>query len=318
MTHITQHKTSQASIEQAAVQDTQRNEFVIALLTDLQRRGYSPFAWWRFFADSWRKSRATAHEHPQLSRSWARASLLMMALAATSLSVVWLFEGTLAALRLLPALLICLLLQQGDVYVHLGLNWRPSDGLFREQLGVPTTLTLTRGVMADVLLAHLLSGLVPPPAFTLSIYLSGIATDIADGLIARRTRWQTRLGGYLDGEADFFLSSFATLCALLAGVLPAWVAAIMLLRFAVPLIGALFSYFVAIRQLDFTHTIWGRSAGVAQALFLISVLIPKTLAHAIIPIHLPLLLVTLALLALAPVVEIRKTVIRWRRAASQA
>jgi phosphatidylglycerophosphate synthase len=236
----------------------------------------------------------------------------MVALAAAGFIVVWLFEGQPTALRLLPTLLIFLALQQGDVYVHLGLNWRPSDGLFREQLGIPTMLTLVRGVMADLLLAHLLSGVIPLVGFTLSVYLIGVATDIADGQIAWRTHWQSRLGGNLDGEADLFLSVSATLCALLAGVLPAWFAATILLRFAAPVIGALLSYFVAIRQVDFSHTAWGRSAGIAQSIVLITVLAPKVLVYLLAPIYLPLLLVTCALLLLAPVMEVRKNLRCWR------
>ena len=219
-----------------------------------------------------------------------------------------------AALRLLPALLICLALQQGDVYVHLGLNWRPDDGLFRERLGLPTTLTLVRGVMANLLLAHLLSGVIPPTGFTLGVLLIGIATDCADGQIARRAQWQTRLGGYLDSEADLYLSSATSLCAWQAGVLPGWVAAIMIFRFALPLLAAVLSYFVAIRQVDLTHTILGRSAGVAQAALLITILAPSPLAQLLAPLYLPLLLLTLAFMALAPLVEIRNNLTLWRDA----
>jgi len=108
-----------------------RSQFVITLLTDLQRRRYSPAAWWRFFADSWRQARTTAQAHPRLRRSWTHVSLLIAALAVAGSSIIWLLEGQTTALRLLPWLLICIVLQQSDVYVHLGLNWRPSDGLFR-------------------------------------------------------------------------------------------------------------------------------------------------------------------------------------------
>jgi|GEM_PF-508525 len=307
------HETARASsTELFSVQDTRHNEFVIGLLTDLQHRRYSPAAWGHFLADSWQKSWTTSKAHPRLTRSWMRVSALVIALATGAFAAIWLIEGQQIALRLLPMLLICLVLQQGDVYVHLGLNWHPLSGRFREQLGLPTTLTLVRGVLANLLLAHLLSGLIPLPGLTLAVYLLGIATDIADGQIARRTGWQTRLGGNLDGEADLLLYSSATLCALLAGLLPGWFAAIILLRFAMPLIGALISYFVAIRQVDFNHTAWGRSAGVAQSIVLIIALAPQSLAHLFAPLYPPLLLVTGALMALAPSMEIRKNLRFWR------
>lgn len=293
-----------------------RSRFAITLLANLRQSHYSPAAWGRFFADSWQQARITAKAHPRLVRSWARSSWLMGALAAAGLVIIWLLEGFPAALRLLPALLICLALQQGDVYVHLGLNWRPADDHFREQLGLPTTLTLVRGVLANLLLAHLLSGVVPANGFTLGVFLLGIATDSLDGSLARHTHWQTRLGGYLDSEADLYLYSSVSLCALRAGVLPAWVVVAMLSRFALPLLGAILSYFVAIRQVALTHTLLGRSAGAAQAALLITVLAPPIIARTLDLLYPPLLALTLALLILAPLIEISKTILRWRPSAS--
>lgn len=289
-----------------------RSQFVITLLTSLQQRHYSPAAWRRFFADSWQQARATARAHPRLVRSWVYVSLLMAVLAAAGIVATWLLEGKSTALQLLPALLICQALQQGDVYVHLGLNWRPDNDCFREQLGLPTTLTLMRGVLANLLLAHLFSGVTPASSLPLGAFLLGILTDTLDGHIARRTHSQTRLGGYLDSEADLALYSSVSLCAWLAGLLPAWVAAVMLLRFVAPLLGAVLSYFVAIRQVDLTHTVWGRSAGIAQAALLITVLAPPAIARVLAPIYLPLLALTLALLVLAPLIEIRKNITHWR------
>ncbi len=305
--------SSNAPADFIIVSSTTRNEFVVTLLTELQRGHYTPRAWRRFLADSWRKSWTTARAHSPLARSWLRVSLFMVALAAIGFSTIWLIEGQSTALRLLPTLLACLTLQQGDVFVHLGLNWRPWDGLFRERLGIPTSLTLARGVIANLLLAHLLSGQLPLPGFIISVYLIGIATDIADGQIARRTGWQTRLGGYLDSEADLFLSLSATLCTLLVGLLPTWIALLILLRFALPIAGALLSYFVAIRQVDFSHTFWGRSAGIAQAALLLIVLAPEPLAHLLAPVYLPMLLITPTLLVLAPLTEIRKHLRCWRK-----
>lgn len=230
----------------------------------------------------------------------------MSVLALGCWCVLWRIEGTQVAWHILPALLICLALELGDVYVHLGLNYHPGTGAFYEQVGIPTTFTLVRGVMANLLLAHLLSRSIPLTSVVLSAYLIGIATDIADGQIARRTGWLTRLGSYLDSEADLFLSISTVLCALLLGVLPVWLALAMLLRFIIPLLGALFSYFVAIRQIDFRHTAWGRTAGLAQAICLIFALAPGPLAHWVSPLSLPLMLLTLALLVLAVIMDVKK------------
>jgi phosphatidylglycerophosphate synthase len=236
----------------------------------------------------------------------------MASLAAVGFSSIWLVEDQQTALRLLPALLLCLALQQGDVYVHLGLNWRLPDGSFREGLGVPTTLTLARGVLANLLLAHLLSGVIPPSSLSLGILLIGSATDIADGQIARYTGWQTRLGEYVDSEADLYLSVSVTLSALVERLLPPWVAILMLLRFALPVVGAVLSYFVAIRPVHLTHTALGRCTGAAQVSLLIMVLAPYRLLLLRGLIYPPLLVGTLVLLLVTPLIEVSKNVVLWR------
>ncbi len=287
----------------------ERNEFVVTLLAALQRDHYTPRAWGRFFADSWRKSRQTAKAHPLLACSWARVSVGMGLLALAGWAVIWLVEGQRAALNVLPTLALCLAVQQSDVFVHLGLN-RDPDRQMRERLGLPTTLTLIRGMLAGLLVAHLLRGQIPPPALMLGVYLPGMATDLLDGLLARRTGWMTRLGGYLDGEADFYLFASVALCAWLAGRLPGWFALAMLLRFVVLIGGAIFRYFVSIQQVDFSHTFWGRLTGTAQALCLIVVLLPPL--PGLSPGLLPLLLGTLALAVLALLVEVRQQLGFWQ------
>lgn len=303
----------QAGKNDAAIDYPARNEFVVALLNNLQRDHYTPLAWWRFFADAWKQSRLTSREHPGLARSWAYVSALVSALTLGCWYALWHIEGRHTAWHILPALVLCLILELGDVYVHLGLNYHTGIHSLRKQLGIPTTLTLVRGMMANVLLAHLLSGRIPLTSVVLSAYVIGIVTDIADGQLARRTGWITRLGGYLDSEADLFLSISTVVCALLLGALPIWLALAMLLRFIIPLLGAIFSYFVAIRQIDLSHTSWGRSAGVAQAVCLIVLLASGNLSHLLLPPFLPLMLLTLALLGLATVMDIKKNLLFWKQ-----
>jgi cardiolipin synthase len=305
----TEETPVQAGKNDPAIDYSAGNEFVVTLLNNLQRDHYTPLAWWRFFADAWKKSRRTSREHPDLARSWAYISALVSSLTLGSWCALWHIEGMQIAWHILPALLICLVLELGDVYVHLGLNYHPDVGSCRKRLGIPTTLTLVRGVMANLLLAHLLSGRIPLTGVVLSAYLIGIATDIADGQIARYTGWLTRLGGYLDSEADLFLSISTVVCVLLLGTLPIWLALAMLLRFIIPLLGALFSYFIAIRQIDLSHTSWGRSAGIAQAVCLIVLLAPGNLIHLFSPISVPLMLLTLALLGIATFMDIKKNLL---------
>jgi phosphatidylglycerophosphate synthase len=303
--------TMQTSEPSAGPSPQNSHAFVVALLIDLQRGRYTPRAWWRFFADAWGQSWQTAQAHPALKHSWRRVTGFILLLGLLGWVVLWLVDGPQRTLRVAPALALCLVVQQSDVFVHLGLNLGP-DGRLCERLGLPTTLTLVRGVLAELLIAHLLRGLIPLPALTLGVYLLGLATDLVDGPLARRTGRLTRLGGYLDGEADLFLSAAVTLSAWLAGRLPGWFVAAMLLRFVVLIAGALFSYFVTLRQVDFSHTRWGRLAGTGQALCLLVVLLPGAPGQALAPLVLPLLLVTLGLAVLVPMMVLRQHLRFWR------
>jgi CDP-diacylglycerol--glycerol-3-phosphate 3-phosphatidyltransferase len=234
----------------------------------------------------------------------------MLLLGLLGWVTVWRGEGETVALKVLPLLALCLFLQQIDVFVHLGLNIAV-DGRLRERLGMPTTLTLVRGTLAGMLVAHLLLGMYLLPALTFSAYLVGLATDMVDGRLARRTGWVTRLGGYLDGEADFYLSASVMLSAWLAGLLPGWFVAAVLLRFGVVTVVALFSYFVALRQVRFDHTVWGRLAGTGQALCLLFILFPGSPGLAFVPLALPLLAGTFILAGLASLMEIHRHLCVW-------
>jgi phosphatidylglycerophosphate synthase len=144
------------------------------------------------------------------------------------------------------------------------------------------------------------------PSLIFTAYLLGLATDMVDGRLARRTGWATRLGGYLDSEADFYLSASVMLSTWLAGLLPGWFLAVVLLRFGVIILAALYSYFVALRPERFEHTRWGRLAGTSQALCLLLVVFPGSPGLAFVPLALPLLAGTFTLAGLASLMEMRR------------
>jgi phosphatidylglycerophosphate synthase len=280
------------------------NQFVVDLLTTLKREHYSPSGWWRFLVRSWNMSRATANERPALKRSWLHITLVFSVLTATLLLITFLSSGTSALLHLLPGLVFCVAWQQSDLFWHLGLNRSVETGELLPRVGIANILTGLRGLAASYLLGGLIGGFATPSTLALLVFLFGILTDILDGVWARRTRTQSRLGQIMDGEADFCLYLALTFILVQNGVLPLWLGILMLLRFCVPLLAALASYFLLAHPVRFGSTLWGKGAGIAQCLYFLLLLAPSQFAPLTHALNLPLLLVTLALLIAAPIAQI--------------
>src|SRR5215472_16231444 len=220
------------------------NQFVVDLLATLRNERFSPLAWVHFLRRSWEASCATASANPSLKRSWTRITLLIGVLALVVLAASFIFEGTPTALRLLPGFLFCVAWQQCDLFWHLGLNRQVGTGKLLPTVGVANSLTWLRGLGASFLLGRLVGGVSTPSWLALLVFLAGIMTDIFDGQIARWTKTQSKLGQIADGEADFYLYLAITLILTQNNVLPSWLGVVMLLRFLIPLLAALASYFL--------------------------------------------------------------------------
>jgi len=283
------------------------NQFVVDLLTTLRNERFSPLAWVHFLRRSWEMSCATARANPSLKRSWTRITLLIGVLALAVLAASFIFEGPQTALRLLPGFLFCVAWQQSDLFWHLGLN-RQGTGKLLPTAGVANSLTWLRGLGASFLLGRLVGGVSTPSWLALLVFLAGIATDMLDGQIARRTKTQSKLGQIADSEADFCLYLAITLILIQNNVLPAWLGVVMLLRFLIPLLAALASYFLFAQPVRFGSTAWGKYAGLAQCLYFLVLLAPGQLSFFTKPVNLPLLIATLILLIVAPLAQIIENV----------
>ncbi len=278
------------------------NQFVVDLLTTLRHERFSLRAWRRFLQRSWSMSCQTANANPSLKRSWLRVSILISLLALALSGGTLAFEGASTMSRLLPGFVLCVAWQQSDLFWHLGLNRH--RGILLPSVGPANTLTWLRGLCACYLLGRLLGGVPTPSWLALAFYLCGIATDILDGPIARRTATLSKLGQVADGEADFCLHTALTVILIQNGALPLWVGLILLLRFAVPFVATLFSYFAFAHPVRFGSTVWGKFAGLAQSLYFLALLAPAPLAAFSHILNTPLLIIMLVLLIAAPSAQI--------------
>jgi phosphatidylglycerophosphate synthase len=282
------------------------NQFVVEILTDLRNEMFSPLAWMHFIGSSWERSRATAIANPALKGSWIQTTILIGAFALAILVVNFIVEGSITTLRLMPGFLFFIGWQQCDLYWHLGLNRQIRTGKLLHVIGAATTMTLFRGLGASYLMGRFIGGIYTPPWLLLLVFLCGIITDFLDGQIARRKQTQTKYGQIADGEADFCLY-LAIACILIhEGILSPWIGLFVLLRFTIPLFAAIASYFLLARPVRFGSTTWGKAAGLALCSYFLLLLAPDRLIFLTRYLHRPLLIVTLLLLAIAPLAQIAR------------
>src|SRR5437870_11949217 len=103
-------------------------------------------------------------------------------------------------------------------------------------MGLANWLTVLR-ILSIPVFVSLLVYRKPGPA--LVVFVAAALTDLLDGYVARRHGLSSRLGAFLDPMADKLLlvSSFVTLTWLKA--LPFWIAAVVISRDLILMVGAL-------------------------------------------------------------------------------
>lgn len=288
---------------------SQAPDFVLALLDELRRNNYHPLGWIRFLGRSWRQSRATAAAHPRLTNSWlgvAAGLTLAEGAALVAEAALGGRAGREAARWAAPGVALALAYTHFDAYVHLGMNNRAAGEPLQPDIGLPTTLTLIRQAIAGYLWGHLVGGRAATPAVALGAMLAAAATDIADGGAARGMGRQSRLGAYMDAEADlsFWLALALTLAARRRA--PRWLAPLLIARFIGPFAFALASYFGLAQRLPIGSTVTGKAVGVAQAVAFGAALLPTPARKRIAP-ALPIChALVAALLIAAPLAQLLK------------
>lgn len=95
---------------------------------------------------------------------------------------------------------------------------------------VPNSLTLLRILMVPLLVVVLLTRFSGSEFWGLGIFLVAALTDLADGMIARRTKAVTVAGTLLDPIADKLLVSAAFISLVELGLAPAWMVVVIVGR----------------------------------------------------------------------------------------
>ena len=245
------------------------NIFVIGLLHDLKEGGYSWRAWATFWRASWIRSMQIFGMSDELRGSWLRftlAGVILNALAA--LGVFYAFGLTDAIWFGITSLLWWGVLMF-DLALHLGLMVNLESGELQHSLGWPNRLTELRGFAAVWVAwgAHWATQGTYLPL--VAVFGLAAVTDLADGWLARRRHASTRWGRLYDPFMDGLFFTVAAISLAVIGVLPQWLAALVTVRYAFPIVGGLTFLVVRRRTLRVRHTPWGRasSAGIALTVF---------------------------------------------------
>lgn len=100
---------------------------------------------------------------------------------------------------------------------------------------IPNLLCVLRIVLTVPVAWAILDGRYP---LALVLFFIAGLTDGLDGFLAKRFSWQSRLGGLLDPAADKLLLATAFVTLWMAGYVPAWLLAAVVIRDLVIVVGA--------------------------------------------------------------------------------
>ena len=95
---------------------------------------------------------------------------------------------------------------------------------------LPNILTVLRLLLIPVIVALFFASFPNHYAWSMLVFAIAMATDVADGWMARHYRLITKLGVFLDPLADKILINVMLFACALVGILPFWLAATLFAR----------------------------------------------------------------------------------------
>jgi len=223
---------------------TEGEAWTRTVLEELRAAHYRPRAWGRFLADSFARARERRRER-------LRAHRLALVLGTAGLAA-WTGAAGRPALALAGAAWWAAAILMLDW--HLGMLERP-DGTPLGGVGAANLLTLIRAGLPPALFA--LAG----TDVGLALFAAAGASDVLDGVVARRRNEVTRLGIWLDPAVDGLVLGAAALGATRAGVLVGSVAALVVVRYALPWLVVVIHYFARAEPPERGGLVRGRVTG---------------------------------------------------------
>ena len=133
---------------------------------------------------------------------------------------------------------------------------------------LPNAISIMRILLVAPILTYIVDG-----RFDLALPLFFIAgfSDGVDGFLAKRYDWHTRLGALLDPVADKLLVGGTFITLVVVGLVPAWLAAMIIIRDVV-IVGGAAAYNFFIRPVEGEPTRISKLNTALQLLFLVFIL----------------------------------------------
>lgn len=139
--------------------------------------------------------------------------------------------------------------------------------VLRYRMNIPNSLTILRILLIPVFIGFMT---YRQYGYALAALLCAGVTDALDGLVARMTNQQTRLGEILDPLADKLLltSAFLTLAAL--HLVPSWVVILVVSRDVILMLGTVVAHVTNV-AIDIRPTVLGKGTTLCQLTYVLLV-----------------------------------------------
>ena len=234
------------------------------LLEEIRREGYTLRAIWRFARVSIVRVSRGLPEHPELVRPIAATALGLFVLQFVAALLLSVHVGRSAGVTYLVASSVMLLFISFWVLTHVGLLLGSRDGQLVIRMPIPIAITMLRfvSIPAIVVLIH-----EERWAAVVWLFAASAFTDVLDGVLARALRVETRVGALLDPLTDVVFNASVFIALLEARVVPWWVTALMLARYALLVGGTVYLYFFH-GPVRIQPTLFGKLTGVLTTVLL--------------------------------------------------
>ena len=246
--------------------DLPPNIFIVGLLHQLRAGGYTFTAWRVFWRDSWVRSLQIIQEQPELRASWLRFALSGVTGIVLATVLALRFLSLSESLLFLLTSLAWWAVLMTDLALHLGLMVNLESGELEREIGWPNRLTEMRAFSSVWVAwgAHWVSAGTYLPL--LVVFGGAALSDLLDGWLARRWHRPTRWGRLYDPFMDGVFFSTASIALAVVDIIPDWLAVLVTVRYAFPVVGAIAFLIVRRRTPRVRHTPWGRASSAAIAL----------------------------------------------------
>jgi cardiolipin synthase len=210
------------------------------LLAEIRRERYTLAAIWRFLRVSLVRVSRGLPEHPELVGPISATALTIFVLQFVGAILLSVHLGRSVGVAYLVASSVMLLFISFWVLVHVGLLLGSRDAQLVIRMPIPIAITMLRFVSIPALWL-----LIREDRWAAVVWLFALSafTDVLDGVLARALRVETRVGALLDPMVDVAFNAAVFIALLEARVLPWWVTALVLIRYALLVGGTVYLYF---------------------------------------------------------------------------